>query len=182
MRRRSVSRNLSWSCVVSSHFRNRGHDHIGPCISCGEMLQYLCHAPRRLHDLSKIATCLMAPSLQSHQVQISSKAAQGKGIGPTCWFVTSPEVGSGATIGTLPTGYPCTQDLKDQPHGSWSVLGAKGLWLCHVPRGTEHATHHKRAMVSLVAPWHRVRHPPGKGSGVAMCPEEPCVPPARRWL
>jgi hypothetical protein len=64
------------------------------------------------------------------------KAAQGKGIGPTYGFVTSPEAGPGATIGTLQTGYPCAQDLKDQPHGSKPVPGARELWPRHVPRGT----------------------------------------------
>jgi hypothetical protein len=48
---------------------------------------------------------------------------------------------------------PYAQDLRDQPHGSRSVLGTKELWLCHVPRGTEHATHQKRAPVSPCAPW-----------------------------
>jgi hypothetical protein len=27
-------------------------------------------------------------------------------VGPTCGFVASPEVGPGATVGTLQTGYP----------------------------------------------------------------------------
>jgi hypothetical protein len=83
-------------------------------------------------------------------------------------------------VGTLQTGYPCAQDLKDQPHDSRSVLGARRLWLRHVPRGTEHATRQKRALMSPCAPWHRACHPPGKGSCVAMCLEAPCAPLARR--
>jgi hypothetical protein len=27
-------------------------------------------------------------------------------VGPICWFVASPEVGPGASVGTLQTGYP----------------------------------------------------------------------------
>jgi hypothetical protein len=51
-----------------------------------------------------------------------------------------------------------------------------------VPRGIEHATCQKRALVSSCAPWHRVRHPEGKGSGVTMCCEASCAPPARKGL
>jgi hypothetical protein len=123
-----------------------------------------------------------ALSHQNRQARISSKVVQGKGIGPTCWFVASPEVGLGATVGTLQTGYPCAQDLKDQPHGSRSVPGARGLWLHHVPQGTEHATHQKMAMGSPHAPWHRACHPPGKGSGVTTCLEAPSAPPTRKGL
>jgi hypothetical protein len=49
-------------------------------------------------------------------------------------------IGLEVAIGTLQTGYPYAQDLKDLPHGSRSVPGARRLWLCHVPWGTEHAT------------------------------------------
>jgi hypothetical protein len=31
------------------------------------------------------------------------------GFGPTCWLVTSPEVGPRATVGTLEQGYPLLQ-------------------------------------------------------------------------
>jgi hypothetical protein len=77
---------------------------------------------------------------------------------------------------------PLCTDLKDQPHSSRSVPGARELWLRHVPQGTEHATRQKWVPVSSCAPWHRARHPPGKGSGVAMCPESPCAPPTRKGL
>jgi hypothetical protein len=33
-------------------------------------------------------------------------------VGPTCGFVASPEVGPGATVGTLQTGYPYIQALS----------------------------------------------------------------------
>jgi hypothetical protein len=36
--------------------------------------------------------------------------------------------------------------------------------------------------VSPCAPWHKARHPSGKGSSVAMCPEAPCAPPVRKGL
>jgi hypothetical protein len=121
-------------------------------------------------------------SLQNLQVQISSKVAQGKCIGPTCGFVASPEVGPRVTVGTLQTRYPCVQDLKDHPHDSRSVFGARGLWLHHMPRRIEHATHQKRAPVSPRAPWHRAHHPSGKGSGVATCPKAPCAPLIRKGL
>jgi hypothetical protein len=39
-------------------------------------------------------------------------------IGPTCGFAASPEVGPGASIGTLKTGYPHTQALtQDKEQG-----------------------------------------------------------------
>jgi hypothetical protein len=41
------------------------------------------------------------------------KATQGKCIGPTYEFIASAEVGPGDIVGTLQTGYPCAQDLKD---------------------------------------------------------------------
>jgi hypothetical protein len=104
------------------------------------------------------------------------KAAQRKGIGSTCGFVASPEVGPGVTVGTMQTGYPCAQDLKHQPHDSRPVPGARELWLRHVPLGTEHATYQERASVSPCAPWHIARHPPGKGFGVITCPEAPGPP------
>jgi hypothetical protein len=97
------------------------------------------------------------------------------------WWVGA-EVPEVTSAGTLQTGYPCAQDLKDQPHGSRSVPGAKELWLRHVLRGIEHATRQKRAPVSPRAPWHRARHLPRKGSGVTTCPEAPCAPPARKGL
>jgi hypothetical protein len=49
-------------------------------------------------------------------------------------------------------------------------------------RGTEHATRQKRALVSPRAPWHRARHPSGKGSSVTTCPEAPCTPITRKGL
>jgi hypothetical protein len=56
------------------------------------------------------------------------------------------------------------------------------LRCCHVPYGTEHATHRERAPVSPHAPRHRACHSPGEGSGVAMCPEAPSPSPSRRRL
>jgi hypothetical protein len=85
-------------------------------------------------------------------------------------------------VGTLQTGYPYAQDLKDQPHGSILVPGARELWLRHVPRGTEHATCQERAPVSSCALRHIARHPPGKGSGVATCPDAPSASPTRKVL
>jgi hypothetical protein len=58
----------------------------------------------------------------------------------------------------------------------------RGLRCHHMPHGTERATHQERAPMSPHAPRHRVRHPPGKGSGVATCPEAPSPSPDRRWL
>jgi hypothetical protein len=40
------------------------------------------------------------------------KAAREKDVGPTREFAASPEVGSGATLGTPQTGYPCIQALS----------------------------------------------------------------------
>jgi hypothetical protein len=99
-----------------------------------------------------------APPLQSCQVQISSKLHREKGIGPTCGFTASPEVGLGVTIGTLQTGYPYAQDLSLVPQrqtlhpagkgsgvtacrrSSRPTPGARERWHRHVPRGTGHAT------------------------------------------
>jgi hypothetical protein len=82
----------------------------------------------------------------------------------------------------LQTRYPCAQDLKDQPHDSRFVPDARRLWLCHVPRGIEHATRQKRALVSPRAPCHKACHSLGVGFGVATCPEAPSPSPDRRRL
>jgi hypothetical protein len=165
------------------------------------------HNTRTVH-LGASMTCQKSPCTRwwSHAITSKSsciniiKAAQGQGIGPTCGFVASPEVGLGGTVCTLQTGYPREQDLKDQPHGSRSAPGARELWLHHVPRGTEHATCQKRALMSPHSPWHRACtcqerapmspraprhracHPSGKGSSAATCPEAPSPSPSRRWL
>jgi hypothetical protein len=55
------------------------------------------------------------------------KLRRKKCIGPTYRFIASSEVGPGATVSTLQTGYPYAQDLKYQPHGSRSVPGTREL-------------------------------------------------------
>jgi hypothetical protein len=110
------------------------------------------------------------PPLQSHQIQISSKPRGEKGIGPTCGFTASPEVGLGATIGTLQIGYPRAQDLSlvlqcqtlhptgkgssviACPCGSRPALGAREIWHHHMPRGTRHTTQQGRALVLSCVP------------------------------
>jgi hypothetical protein len=47
----------------------------------------------------------------------SENATRGKDVGPIRGFVASPEVGSGATVGTLRTGYPRVQ-ASNQDNGS----------------------------------------------------------------
>jgi hypothetical protein len=37
------------------------------------------------------------------------RANRQSSFGPTCWLVSSPEVGPGATVGTLKHGYPLLQ-------------------------------------------------------------------------
>jgi hypothetical protein len=44
----------------------------------------------------------------SHQGE-NSEGLRGKNVGPTCRFAASPEVGSGATVGTLQIEYPRVQ-------------------------------------------------------------------------
>jgi hypothetical protein len=58
----------------------------------------------------------------------------------------------------------------------------RGLRCRHVPHVTECATCQERAPVSPRAPRHQSRHPLGKCSGVAMCPEAPSPSPDRRGL
>jgi hypothetical protein len=58
----------------------------------------------------------------------------------------------------------------------------RGLQCHHVPHGTERATHQERAPVSPRVSRHPARHLPGKGSGVATCPEAPSPSPSRRGL
>jgi hypothetical protein len=58
----------------------------------------------------------------------------------------------------------------------------RGLRCLYVPYGIERATHQERALVRHVPPRHRVRHPSGKGSGVATCLEAPSPSPRRRGL
>jgi hypothetical protein len=110
------------------------------------------------------------------------QSCAGKRYWPHMWVRRLSRGGPGATVGILQTGYPCAKDLKDLPHGSRPAPGARELWLCHVPRGIEHATCQERALVSPRAPWHRARHPPGRGFGVATCPEAPSAPPVRKGL
>jgi hypothetical protein len=38
-----------------------------------------------------------------------TRSTQGTSFGPTCRLVSSPEVGPGATVGTLKQGYPLLQ-------------------------------------------------------------------------
>jgi hypothetical protein len=172
MRRHSVPRIPPQLCATSHHFRNHGHDCLGPRVShstvtkcwlgkCQER-RYGIHAthldastPIKYRHVPAGGT---APPLQSRQVQILSKLRREKGISPTCGFTTSPEVGPGATVGTLQTGYPRAQDLSlvpqcqtphlvgkgsgvaACPHGSRPAPGVEELWHHHVPRGTGHAT------------------------------------------
>jgi hypothetical protein len=118
-----------------------------------------------------------APSLQSRQVQISSKLRREKVFGPTYRFTASPEVGPGATVGTLQTGYLRAQDLspaprRQTPHPTGEGSGATAcpcgsrpapdtgeLWHRHVPRGTGHATRYGRASVSSRVPRLQTRLP-----------------------
>jgi hypothetical protein len=49
--------------------------------------------------------------------KVQDNRAGRQKIGPTCGFAASPEVGSGASIGTLKTGYPHIQALsQDKEH------------------------------------------------------------------
>jgi hypothetical protein len=172
MRRRSVPHTAPRLCATSCHFGNRGQDCLGPCVSCSavtncylgkcQMRHYGIHvmhlgafAPIKYHHVPTGGT---APPVESRQVQISSKPRRGKRIGPTSGFTASPDVGPGAIVGTLQTGYPCAQDIslvpqRQTPHlagkgsdiatcprVSRSAPGAGELWHCHGPRGTGHAT------------------------------------------
>jgi hypothetical protein len=40
------------------------------------------------------------------KVRFQKSRAEKRYVGPTCGFAASPEVGLGATVGTLQTGYP----------------------------------------------------------------------------
>jgi hypothetical protein len=154
-----------------------------PC----KMLRYPCHAPQHLCDLSKIATCLMVEPRHHFKI-IRYKYHQKLPLPRWAW---------GATVGTLQTGYPCVQDLKDQPYDSRSVPNARrpwlrhvpeaqsmpptrrGLWCLHVPYGAERATHQERALMLPRAPRHRARHPTGEGSRVTTCLVAPGRPPTQ---
>jgi hypothetical protein len=72
--------------------------------------------------------------------------------------------GPGAIVGTLQTGYPCAQDLKDQPP-----------WLQICSRCQE-------ALAPPHAPRHRACHLLEEGSGVIICPMAQSAPPARKGL
>jgi hypothetical protein len=90
----------------------------------------------RLCDLSKIAMCPMVEPRHHFKIiryKYHQKLRREKGIYPTRGFIASPEVGPGATVGTLQTGYLSAQDLKDQRHGARSVPDARRLWLHRVP-------------------------------------------------
>jgi hypothetical protein len=144
----------------------------------------LCRTPRRLRDLSKITSCSMVEP--HHHIKIIKHKYHQKLHREK---VLAPPVGSSPLLRWAQGHYwyptdqvPLCTRLKNQPHGSRSVPGARRLWLYHVPRGTKHATRQKRALVSPCTPWHRACHPPGKGSGVTTCPEAPCAPLTRRGL
>jgi hypothetical protein len=77
-----------------------------------------------------------------------------KDVGPTRGFAATSEVGPGATVSTLPTGYPCIQALNQD----------KGQDMC------PHA---------LMCPLHRVM-PPSTGSSGAATP--PVVSAPAPWL
>jgi hypothetical protein len=178
MRRRSVPRTPPWLCAVSRCFGNRDHDCLDPRVSRSVVTnRCLANCQGRRYDthvthLGASASIKYrhmfaggtAPLLQSRQVQISSKLHEGKCIGITCGFTSSPEVGPRANVGTLQTEYSHAQDLslvsrRQTPHpvgkgsgvtacprGSRPASGAGELWHRHVPCGTEHATRQGRAL------------------------------------
>jgi hypothetical protein len=79
----------------------------------------------------------------------TQKGYMGKDVGPTRGFVASPEVGPGATIGTLRIGYPRVQALSQDkrqgnsgvavcPCGSRAHFPAQGSsWGAACPRGSD---------------------------------------------
>jgi hypothetical protein len=166
MRRHSVPYIPPQLCSVPHHFRNRGHDCLGPRVSritvtnrCLGKHQARCYGIHVTH-LSAFALIKYrhmpaggtTPPLQSYQVQILTKPCWEKGIGSTYGFTASPEVGPGATVSTLQTGYPRAQDLSRVPQrqtlhpvGKGSSVaaaldpppGAGGLWRHYVPCGSQ---------------------------------------------
>jgi hypothetical protein len=68
------------------------------------------------------------------------------------------------------------------PEAQSTPPARRRLRCCHVPHVTERVTYQERALMLLRAPTHRVRHPPGEGSGVATCPEAPSPSPGRGRL
>jgi hypothetical protein len=52
---------------------------------------------------------LMRRALRWRPVTGHAMLTQGTSFGPTCRLASSPEVGSGATVGTLKQGYPLLQ-------------------------------------------------------------------------
>jgi hypothetical protein len=79
-----------------------------------------CYGTRAMH-LGASVTCQKSPHARWWSRAITSKllstniikATQEKGICPTYEFIASTEVGPRDIVGTLQTGYPCAQDLKD---------------------------------------------------------------------
>jgi hypothetical protein len=159
-------------CAASHHFGNRGHDCLDPHVSRSTVTKCCIgkHQTRRngIHvahlsafvpiKYRHMPTGGTAPPLQSRQVQISSKSHRRKGIGPTCGFTSSPDVGLGATIGTLQIRYPRALDLSPVPQrqtlhpagtgsrvttcpcSSRPAPDAEELWHRHMPCGTGHTT------------------------------------------
>jgi hypothetical protein len=214
LRRRSVPRVPPWFYAASRRFKNHNHDCLGPYVSRGvvtkcflrkrQMRRYGIHdahlgasAPFKCSHMSIGGT---APPLQSRQVQISSKLRRGKDIGPTCRFAASLEVGPGATIRSLQTGYPCAQDLsqvprRQTPHSTWEGCGITtcpmalaphpsegGLRCHHMFCGSRPAFRCGRALASLCVPWHWACLPAGEGSGVTTCPAVLKPPPGAGGL
>jgi hypothetical protein len=132
MRRCSVLHNPSRSCAASQHFRNRSHDHLSPRVSRGVVTNrclgnakrdITVPTPRTSAPPWPIKNCHVpdggaALSLQNHQVQISSKLCRENVLAPLAGSSPLLRWAPRATIGTLQTGYPCAQDLKDRPRGA----------------------------------------------------------------
>jgi hypothetical protein len=106
------------------------------------------------------------------QDQISEESCRERDVGPTCEFTASPEVGPGATIGTLQTRYPrvqaSSQDSGQDVHPRAATHPATpgrptphpssgGLRLCHASRGS--GPHHASEMGSDVPACHMALEP-----------------------
>jgi hypothetical protein len=80
-----------------------------------------------------------------------------KGVSPTRGFVASPEVGAGATVGTLQTRYPPRTSCKSRRRAG------RALTRVHMSMTSAYATHPARAArVPPHLPWCQLP-PPGSG-------------------
>jgi hypothetical protein len=120
---------------------------------------------------SDMHTC---PMVEAHyhtnsQGRVLEKLHWEKDVGPTCGFTASPEVGPGATIGTLHTGFPRVHASgQDKRHGMHphATTCHHGTGTCYVSKAQDPSPPPRRALALPCA--QRLRTPTPSRRGLAL--------------